>query len=134
MLDVRVDAFVVDDGVGWDLRGEHHAFEGLTTAQGDIYLSWGKRQTGVDDGALEGEALTLVDGDGPRQSQGQLRELTQHLCLYFACLWIQRVASVLPFQWFHLDSLSVARTVDHQTVVVSVSHMPDAPVVITVFA
>ena len=64
--------FRVDDGPAFNGRGQEEAFQRATTAQGNVDLTRGKRQAGIDDGPFEGQSLTLVDGDGPRQTQGQL--------------------------------------------------------------
>ena len=68
--DVRIDTLIVDDGASVQGRGKHQSFERTAAAQGDIHLTWSKRLISVNDGAVEGQALTLVNGDGPRQSEG----------------------------------------------------------------
>ena len=130
---VAVHTLVADDGLRGNLRGQHHTLQRLATAQGHIHLPGGKRQAGIDDGPFEGQSLTLMDGDGPRQPQGQLRELPQHLGLNLARHVVQRVAGILPLQRFHLDGLAVALAIHLQPVVLGQRHVSDAPVIVAVF-
>ena len=68
MADVVLNPFVGNNDTCLDRGREHHAFESLATAQGYIHLSWCKREIGIDNSTLEGQALTLMDGDGPSQT------------------------------------------------------------------
>ena len=61
---------VLDDGGRRNRRAEHESFERFATREGHIRLTVGESPLHVDDGALEGEALTLVDGDGPSGAEG----------------------------------------------------------------
>ena len=108
LTDVAVDALVVDDGVPVQRLGQRQSLQCAATAQGHIHLARGERLTSIDDGMVEGQALTFVDGDGPCQSQGVLGEGALHLGLYDACFGVQRVAGVFPFQWLHLNGLAVS--------------------------
>ena len=131
---VRVDPFVVDDGTRLQGRCQQQTFEGAAAAQGHIHLTGCETLVGIDDGVVEGQSLTLMDGDGPGQSQGQLPEGALHLGLNLACLLVQRVAGVLPFQRFHLDGLAVALAIDGETVVAGLHHTSDATIIIPVVA
>ena len=75
-----------------------------------------------------------MNGDGPRQSQGQLFERSLYLALNLARLLVQRIARILPLQWFHLDGISIALAIDGQTFFRCLHHSPNAPIIIKVFA
>jgi hypothetical protein len=74
VADVGGDGIIDDDAVGAEGGAEHEAVEGLAAGEGDIDLAVGEGGVGVDDGAFEGEALALVDGDGPGELEGDLFE------------------------------------------------------------
>ena len=134
MCDVVIDALVAHDGSRVERFGKHKAFERAAAAQGNIDLSRRKTLVGIDDCAVEGEALTLVYRDGPSQTQGQLLERSLHLRLYFPRLFVQGVARVLPLQRLHIDGFRVALTIDAQLPVACLHHTSDASVVVTMLA
>jgi hypothetical protein len=75
-----------DVGVG-DGLAELQAVEGGAAAQGHVGLPAGEDAAReVDHGAAEGEALALVDGDGPCQAEGELGEHAELLLLYLLLL------------------------------------------------
>ena len=96
MGDVVVDALVADDGTRLQRRSQHQPLQRAAAAQSHIDLPRRKRLVGIDDGAVERQSLTLVDGNGPCQAQGVLPERALHLGLNLARLRVQRVAGVLP--------------------------------------
>ena len=75
-----------------------------------------------------------MNGDGPCQPQGVLREAALHLGLNLARLGVQRVAGVLPLQRLYLDSLLVARAEHQNLLLVDVCHPSYAPIIIEVIA
>ena len=74
LADVIGDGGVGDDAAGPEGLAQDEAFEGLATGEGDIDLAVGKGGVGVHDGALEGEPLAFVDGDGPGELERDLLE------------------------------------------------------------
>ena len=134
VADIAVNSFVGNDGACLDGRRKHHSIEVFATTQRHIDLSWCEREVGIDDGPLEGQTLTLVDGDGPGQPQGQLVELSLNLRLNLAGLRVQLVLGVLPNQRFHLYRLGIARTEHADPSVADFHDFTDSTVVITVLA
>ena len=134
MADIVLHALVGDDGAGLDRSRKHHSIERTATAEGDIHLSGGEGEVGIDDGVIEGEALTLVDGNGPRQSQGQLAELALHLGLYLSRLRVQLILCILPFQRFYFYRLAVVRTEHIDATVADFNDFTDAAVEVTMFS
>ena len=128
MADIVLHALVGDDGAGLNRSRKHHSIEGSATAEGDIYLSWGERKVGVDDGAVEGEALALVNGDSPGQSQGQLAELALHFGFYLSRLRVQLILCILPFQRFYFYRLAVIRTKHTYAFVSNLNDLTDAAI------
>ena len=78
---------------------------------------------------IEGQPLTLMDSDGPRQSQGQLFKGSLHLGLNLARLLIQGITSILPFQWLHLDCLIVAFAIDGEFLLANLHHAPNLTII-----
>ena len=78
---------------------------------------------------VEGEALTLVDGDGPGQAERELPELALHLGFYLAGLVVDFIAHVLPLEGRHLDGLRIAGTEHADVGAVQVGDTPYAAVV-----
>ena len=134
VADVVVNAMVVDDGARLDGSSQLQSFKGSASAQGHVDLTRGKRHVGVDDGVVEGKSLTLVYGDGPRQSQGQLREGSQHVGFQFATHGVKRVLGILPHLWFHFDVGGIALASDQHLVAVEGRYASDASVVVTLSA
>ena len=72
-----VDLAVDPDVTFADRFFEANALEGSAAAEGDIGLTRGETSISeVDDHTIKGLALTLVDGDGPGNFQGNLLEST----------------------------------------------------------
>ena len=132
MADVAVHPLVGNDGTCLDGRRKHHSIEVFASAEGYINLSWSEGEIGIDDGPLEGETLTFVDGDGPGQSQGQLVELSLNLRLNLAGFRVQLVLGILPGQRFHLYRLGIARTEHADHTVADFHDFTDSTVVIAV--
>ena len=88
---------------------EGDAFERGTTGEGDIGLSAseGAAASEVDGDLLEGESLTLVDGDGPCQTDGELGIGAEQLFLDLLFFLVEGVAHVLPHLAFDVVRLSV---------------------------
>ena len=128
VADIAFHALVGDDGTGLNRSRKHHSIEVSASAEGDIYLPWGEREVGIDDGAVEGEALALVNGDSPGQSQGQLAELALHLGLYLSRLRVQLILRILPFQRFYLYCLAIVRTKHKDTTVADFDDFTDTAV------
>src|SRR5215471_13236342 len=54
-------------------------------------------RSSIDDDAIEGQSLALVDCDGPRELQRILSKRAEDVFLYFFRFFIDRVLDVLPF-------------------------------------
>ena len=61
----------------------------------------------IDDDAIEGQPLALVDRDGPRELQRILGKRAENVFLYLFCFLIDRVLNVLPFDRRDGDVFSV---------------------------
>ena len=57
----------------------------------------------VDDGVFESQSLTLVHGDGPCQSEGDLLKGAFHHFLDFIGLFVEGKSAVLPRFYSHAD-------------------------------
>ena len=112
------DGLVVVQRLGADGAVQHEAFERAAPAQGHVDLAGGEGVARVDHGLVEGEALALVDGDGPGQAQGVLGEGAQFLFLYLPGGGVGGVADVAPGVALHEDGLVVAGAADGDAVVV----------------
>ena len=134
MGDVVGDPLVVDDAALADAGGQNQTVEALAAAQRHIDLSGGKGESGVDDSMLKGQALALMDGDGPGQAQGILLEGTCNLGFYGLGLGVDGVFGILPLIRLHLDSVFVARTEHGDGLLVDGDDMSDTAVVILVLA
>ena len=88
--------WVDDDGFARDGSGEHEPFKCLEAREGHVGLAVGKGVGHVEDGAVEREALALVDGDGPGQFDGILFEFSVNDLFEFSGLLVERIACVLP--------------------------------------
>src|SRR2546422_621806 len=53
----------------------------------------------IDDCPIEGQPLTLVNGDSPCQFQWMLTKRAKYLFLHLLCFFVERVPNVLPFDW-----------------------------------
>ena len=83
-------------------------FERGASAQGHVGLSAGKDAAcQVDHGAAEGQPLALMDGYGPSQADGILREGAQHFFFYFPLLFVVAVADVSPRLGPHVTFVAV---------------------------
>ena len=67
----------------------------------------GKGCRSIDDGAVESEPLTLVNGDGPRQFQRQLCESAFHLFAYLFAFLVQHISAVAPLLGHHFDDFAL---------------------------
>ena len=77
--------------------------ERLATREGNVGLPVGESALHVDDGALEGETLALVHGDGPGGAEGILREgAVDHFFDLIGAL-VEDVAGVVPRFARHVD-------------------------------
>ena len=65
----------------------------------------GKGMGSIDDGVLEGKALTLVDGNRPSQAQRILSELSLYRLLYLLGLLIDRIFRIHPLHLLQLKLL-----------------------------
>ena len=82
---------------------QRDALEGGAAREGHIGLSAGKGSASeVDLHLVEGEALTLVHGDGPSQAEGELGVGAQQLLFDLLLLLIEGVAHVLPHLALHI--------------------------------
>ena len=127
---VCVDTCVVDNGPLRDAAGQHQPFERFASAQGYVNLSGGKREAGIYDGALKGESLAFVNGDGPCQSQGILAERALHLGFNLLCFFVEHVFGVLPCHGLHFDVVVVVGTMHHHGISVQLLHMSYLSVII----
>ena len=95
------------NGTRWDLSAQHHSFERSATRQGHINLSGTESAVGLDDGMVEGQALALVNSDGPGCLQRNLLEDADHFFGDCAGLRVGRIFRVRPFLFGHLYHLVV---------------------------
>ena len=125
---------VLDDGRGGNGGAEHQAFERLTTREGDVGLPVGESALHVDDGALEGEALALVHGDGPGGTEGILREgAVDHFFDLIGAL-VEDVAGVVPRFARHVDEYAAFVGADGDFIAVETHHLAEHAVEIVVVA
>ena len=132
--DITLHPFVSDDGTGLNGSRKHHSIERFATTKGYIYLTRSKREAGINYGSLEGQTLTLMNGDGPCQTKWQLTELALYFRLNDSCLWVQLILCILPLQRFDINSLTIARTEHTDTTVADFHDFTDAPIIISVFS
>ena len=128
-IDKPVDGEVVDQGIGIDGRLQHKTFKRGATAQGHIHLSVGEGLSRVDDDLVESQALALMDGNGPSQTQRYLGEATDFLFLDVLVFCVDGVLHVLPGQFGHDDALAIALHGDGAFVIVVADQPPDFAVI-----
>ena len=120
---VRIDGTVADDGRTRQRAAEHHSLQRFATAQRHIGLTMGKGSRGVNDGMFEGKSLTLVDSDGPCQSNGILSEGALHGFLYLLRLLIECVFRVAPFCLFQYKLFAIVLSHDPDLLVINSRHL-----------
>ena len=79
------------------------AFQRGASAEGYVSLSTDKYAAGeVDNDPAEGQSLAFVDGDGPCQPYGELREGAEYFLFYLLFLLVVFVAAVIPLLRLHV--------------------------------
>src|SRR5215475_12436843 len=78
----------LNDQVGFDTgqaesRAEDNSLKTSATAQCNVNLPVRESRSSIDDDAIEGQSLALVDGDGPRKLQRILGKRAEDVFLYF---------------------------------------------------
>ena len=112
-----VDRLVVYQRLPGQRRAQHQSFEGPAAAQGDIGLTVGERSAHVDERAVEGQPLALVDRDGPGGLQRVLPEDAVYLFAYLLAVLVEFVARVGPFLLLEPDGLAIVSAADFDSVV-----------------
>ena len=111
-------------------RRQHQALKTATTAQCHIHLTGSKRAASIDDGTIESQSLTLMNGYCPSQTQRILLKLSEHLSLYLLSLLVHRVALVLPSRFLHHYRLRLPHSQHTDFLVVGINHMPNHTIII----
>ena len=124
---------VVLDTVRGDGRAEYQSFQRFATAQGHIYLSMGKRSTGINDRFLKCKPLAFVNGNGPSQFEGKLGKSSDHLFGDFLGLFIERIFCILPFHFHHINCLPVVRALNLNFIVTDIDYFANFAIVKTFF-
>ncbi len=97
-VEIRVDGVVALDRRFRQGAFEHKPLERAASRQGHVGLPVGECQRGVDDGAVERQALALVDGYGPGRLEGNLAEHAVDLAHHLVALGLDDEADVLPLK------------------------------------
>ena len=133
MLGETEHGAVLDDGGRRNGGAEHETFERFATREGHIRLTVGESALHVDDGALEGEALTLVDGDGPCGAEGILREGAVDHFLDLIGTLIEDVSRIVPRFARHVDEHSALVGAHRDFIVLQTHHFAQHAIEIMVF-
>ena len=62
---------------------------------------------GINDGLLKGQALALMNGDGPGKLQRVLLEFADDLLIDFPAFFVKGVFDIFPVDWPNLDCFGV---------------------------
>ena len=83
---------------------------------------------------FEGQALTLMDGDGPCQTQWQLVETALYMGLYLSRFGVNLILRILPYQRFYVDGFGITGTQYLYMTGVDLYHSTYTSIIITVIA
>src|SRR5438876_829927 len=116
-----------------DSRAENDSFETSAAAQCHVYLPVRESRSRIDDDAIEGQPLALVDRYGPRELQRILGKGAEDVFLYFFCFFIDRVLDVLPFDSRDGDVFSLILAAHEDFVTAKTGDFSDLAVEIAFF-
>ena len=125
---------VTYDGPGGEGRAQHKPFQRPAAAQSHICLTVGEGGGGIYDCTVKCQALTLVDGDGPRQLDWVLPEYPVYFFPYFLGLLVEYISGVGPFLLLEDESFGSTAAAYFYPAGGDFCHLADHPVEITVLS
>ncbi len=122
-LDVCLYIWVASQACVGYTGGEYHTLECLASAESHVDLSGREGCSGIYDHVVECESLAFMDGYGPGEAQGELRESALHLGLDGICSLVYGIFRVFPDFRLYRYRFSLPRAEHFYCSAVGIDHM-----------